>query len=679
MINYNDLKKYDVIFFDIFDTLLFRSVEPEYVKKIWCNYIIKYFELDITMHELYQFRYNFELRLSNLNFDKGFDREFKYNDLICDIFNFLILNKYKISYDLFLEKCIEFELNIEKRVQKLDANIISIIKKLKKNNKKIYCISDMYLSKEMLTDIFSYHKITDLFDDVYVSCELSLNKKTGRLYKHVLEVLSIDPNKCVMIGDNFLSDFEVPNNLGIKAYHLNREEIYSFYSNYVNDNSQEKIYLKFKNILNSSTDNFEHIIFSLYTFIEKLYYNLLRDGKKDVIFLSREGEFLKKLFDIYVSKVYNDKICSNYLVVSRKSTYLPSLKSIESEDFSILFNQYCNMSVYDFLNSLNFTEDEINKIEESVFNDLKTAFDNFINENDDQCLKIEFTMDYKIDSFNKSSVFKKLIECKEFIDVYESRRITQCDNFKRYVKQITSSKDITVVDVGWNGSIQNNIQNILGNSYKINGYYLGLEKRNCIYDDTKKGLVFSNVPVFSDGYKLYNVNRAIYEILLGASHGSANMYKDKEGKIEVELFSKIEETNLYTQVISKIQHDMLETFERLCDLFINGFYDNIKYYKLFNKVHFNMMFKPSLKQLDFFNNIYHYENFGVFDFTTFNQNKKLNIKSRMRQNAKFLLKTSTYFNDTFWPMLKLYNYDMKFAKFLYCNMKKIQFKKSKII
>ena len=36
----NNIKKqHKYLFFDIFDTILSRKVEPEYVKKIWSNYI----------------------------------------------------------------------------------------------------------------------------------------------------------------------------------------------------------------------------------------------------------------------------------------------------------------------------------------------------------------------------------------------------------------------------------------------------------------------------------------------------------------------------------------------------------------------------------------------------------------------------------------------------------------
>lgn len=642
MINYKDLQDFDYVIFDIFDILLFKKVNPEYVKKIWCNHVIKYFDLKINMIDLYQYRCSCESNLINNNLKNDFDVCFKYDDLINHIFSHFVLDNYEIDFDCFLDSCFQIEVDIFKSVIEIDSDIISIIKRLKKNNKKIYFICNSYLSKKMLNYILKDFDI-DLFDDI-VFCEL--------FNYDVFKDLGISFNKCVIVSDK-VYDNDFLNGLEINTFYLDNNKEFCL----DNLKSFDDINKEFKYLFGLPTDNFEHIVFSLYTFIERLYYELLKKGKSEVIFLSREGEFLKKLFDVYVLKIHNKKIVSKYMIVSRKATYLPSLKSIQEEDFSSLLSQYSCISVYDFLKSLNFDEQEIGLIKDSFSFDVFDFYE-------------------KVSCFEKSEIFNKLVKNNKFIKIYESKRCLQNKNFKKYVKQITDSMEISVVDVGWNGSIQDNISNILGDSYSVNGYYLGLEKRDNSFDINKKGLVFSNVPYFSRDYKLYNVNRAIYEILLGASHGSANSYVLDNGEINVQLFSKKEETELYNNVISKIQDSMLNSFSLLCDIFVNGFYDNIKYQKLFNKVYFNMMFNPSRKQIDFFNNIYHYENFGVFEFTTFKSNKSF---SKFKEYIDFFSKFSYYFNDTLWPMLKLCNNDMKIAGILYRNLKRVQFIKSNIL
>lgn len=60
--------------------------------------------------------------------------------------------------------------------------------------------------------------------------------------------------------------------------------------------------------------------FTYFAFIEKSYTKLLKDDVKPVFFLSREGKFLKTLFDLYHDRnryCNNQKIESSYLLVSR--------------------------------------------------------------------------------------------------------------------------------------------------------------------------------------------------------------------------------------------------------------------------------------------------------------------------------------------------------------------------
>jgi len=648
MVEYDKLQDYDFIFLDVFDCLLLDRYGSLSIEKKWCNHIIKYFNLSLNMIVLYDFIIK---KKSSFYNNKMNDCCYRFSDLIDDIYNHFIVDKYDISLDVFKRSCIEIDVNIRKSVYIVDDEYVSLIKKLKSNGKKVYCVSDICISKEMVETVFDFYMINDLFDGIYLSSEVLFGKESGKLYEYVLKQLNVLYDKCVIINClPYCSKFD---KLGVKVVNFESNLIFPVTSKL----SPKQIFKDIKGLASSPTDNFEHVIFSLYIFIERLYFDLLRKGKEEVIFLSREGEFLKKLFDVFTSKINNKKIVSKYMMVSRKSTYLPSLHSINLEKFDSLFAQYPDISVLYFLKSLNFDDSDILRVKESI-----------------NRKSIDTTQfDDKISHFNDSDLFKTIISDDEFIKIYESKRILQRKNFRCYVKQISRNKNFSVVDVGWNGSIQDNIQNILGSSYDVDGYYFGLEKRNRVCDDSKKGLVFSNVPCYSHEYKLYNVNRSIYEILLGASHGSANAYILKDGKIDVELYLRKEEKYLYEHVISKIQDDMLDIFSKICDLLVNGYYDNSKCSGLFNKIHFNMMFNPNKKQIDFFNSMYHYENFGFFEFTTFEKNNKLNFLDKFKNYVIFFTKFYGYFDDVLWPMSKLCNNNMKFAAFIYRNLKRFQF------
>ena len=188
----------------------------------------------------------------------------------------------------------------------------------------------------------------------------------------------------------------------------------------------------------------------------------------------------------------------------------------------------------------------------------------------------------------------------------------------------------------------------------------------------KEGLIFSNVPTPTNNFELYGENRTIYEIILGASHGSANKYKEENSKVIVTTFEKEEEKNIFKNVVSKIQNNMFELFNKMEDLFENEYYDNLKIDKAINRAHFNMLFEPTEDQLKFFNKIYHYENFGVFEFSRFDLKQDLTLKFYIKENLKYVLKRKHFFDDTFWPTLKLYNEKLYVPRFLYKLHKKIK-------
>lgn len=676
-------KKYKNVFFDIFDTIVSRTVQPEYTKKVWANHMVKRCQLNMSMIDLYKKRNRLETSLGEKNSLSGNDWEFKYIDLLTSLYDEI---KTNLTLEEFSKIATEIEIDIESNVQKPDEKVLAEIKKARKEKKKIYCISDMYLSKDMIMQIFKNLKIADYFDDIFISCEYLKNKRSGKLYEVVLKELNAKPEECIMIGDNKHSDYSMPKEKGMEAIHLDRNKNYKKYEKFEQENNPEIVLSNFTNLLQTNTDNFEHSIFTLYEFTEKLYYQLLNDNLDEVFFLSREGEYLKKLFDEYQKHIYGKKIKTNYLLVSRKATYLPSLKPLAQEDFAGLLQQYVYINLKEFLGSLNLSKEEMEEILNSYSADCKTLIKTAeLNENEAKEMKAIIDKDYnqKIIYLYESKILKYLKKNKKFQEIYEHNRKEQSNLFKKYIKGMTKEKRICVVDIGWNGSIQDNIANILGKDYDVTGYLFGLVTRKdpteVAKENNKQGLIFTNVPKVSKNFELFVENRSVFEVLLGASHGSANRYVEKNNKVEVLTFEKKEERDIYVNVISKIQNSMMKTFQEMIKLFANGYYDNKKIVKEINRAHFNMVFYPTEEQLNFFNKIYHYENFGVFEFTEFKLKKKLNLKYYLKENLKYFLKHKAFFYDAFWPVLKLSNEKLYLQKALYIHGKKGKLKRRGVI
>lgn len=645
------------VFFDVFDTIISRNVHPEYVKKIWAKRIGIIFNLNITYEQTYKIRNKLEADICKINEENGSDLEFNYNEFTSQFYNEIIKEDKKledISCEEFSDICAKIEIEVEKSIQEIDKDWLEFVQTIKKKGITIICVSDFYLTKDMLVQLFEYHGILKYIDKVFVSSEYLLTKRSGRLYDMVLDKVNVSSQKVLMVGDNENSDYNMAKEKGIKAYLVDRKSERKYYKEFMkqvsDQNFIESKLLKLDSIYRNKDSYFEQIGFSLFYFIEKLHTTLLKKGAKNVFFLSREGEYLIRLFELY--QKYQgftglQYINAHYFLVSRKSTFLPSLKTLSEENFEILFRQYRNISIYDFLSSLNFEQNDMDEISRMI----------------------QMNLHNKEDEFPTSIAFEKLINCDLFKVIYEKSRIEQNKNFNKYLDlfEVDVNKEgLNIVDVGWKGTIQDNIFRILDKQVAVNGYYLGLVAAGDAKEgNNKEGLIFSGVPYKSQYYDIYNENRALFEIILGASHGSANKYIDKGDFIDVETKHQDEELKLFKEVIQPLQVKIEVLFIKICNVLCKRHFEENDFEYIFARIHAKMIFFPNKKQLKFFNDMYHFENFGVFEFTKFNKKQKVSINQRIINAVKLITKPRQTLESGFWTPVTLENLGLGFLKYMY--------------
>ena len=130
-----------------------------------------------------------------------------------------------------------------------------------------------------------------------------------------------------------------------------------------------------------------------------------------------------------------------YCYVSRKSTFMPSLSHIEDENFERLFRQYINISTYEFLISCGFSNEKIKYIEAFI-------------------PSIDFYK--KTEDFPNSIEFTTLKNSKQFCEMFNEQNDEQKRNFLNYLASINFFDSTSLlVDVGWKGTIQDNISAML--------------------------------------------------------------------------------------------------------------------------------------------------------------------------------------------------------------------------
>lgn len=111
------------------------------------------------------------------------------------------------------------ERELEAEIGCLVANpeIAVVFNRAKDLGKKVAVVSDMYLPKEFLIDSLRRNGL-DGWDIFYVSSDRQKQKWTGALYEDILADTGVPPDKILHIGDNGFSDVKKANEKGIVAY-----------------------------------------------------------------------------------------------------------------------------------------------------------------------------------------------------------------------------------------------------------------------------------------------------------------------------------------------------------------------------------------------------------------------------------------------------------------------------
>ncbi len=635
-------RKYKIYCFDIFDTLIKRKIDPEAGKKIWASELAAVLNTSQSAADVYGIRFEIEAELCKKNSEAGYDLEFRYDDMLGLLYERVSINSGEMSLESFKKLARRMELQVECRVGEACTDTAALLKELKESGKRVICISDFYQPADFLKDLLGHFGMAQYIDKIYASCDYLVTKRSGRLYEKVLGEEKCSPEDMLMTGDNKNSDSAMAENAGIASNWLDRSEFYNVYADYKKKDNESNVVSLIGNIYNAcNRDKYEDLAFSLYGFTKRLYDHLTFHNIRNVFFLSREGEFMKKLFDLYQEEQAPNKVSqikSHYLMVSRKATLMPSLKPLDEEDFFTIFRQYINISLYDFMSSLGLDEN----VQESI------------------AKRLEVNLYDRVIDLPRNELFKKLLDDELFQSTYEEHRMKQRDNFGRYLDSFGVDFDkesLTLVDVGWKGTIQDNIFNFFDKKREINGIYLGLVA-NSLEDplNKKTGLLFDCITdnEITKFFNVYNENRSVFEVMLGASHGSANAYvENEEGRITVETSEKKEERELFRTTIKPMQDGIFETFAKIGKVVGAYAIDSKKLIETITDIHAKMVFMPTDRQIDLFHNIYHYENFGVFEFTSFKTAGKVGIAKKIKNCQHFLLHKKDFFKSSFWPAITI--------------------------
>ncbi|MGY8523769.1 HAD family hydrolase [Paracidovorax citrulli] len=633
---------------DYFDTLVSRTVHPEDVKRLWAERIVHALDLGLDEGQMYARRAQVERTLCQANASCGKDPEFDVHACYDALWEGL--PACRPSREVFRKLALELEVSIECSVQQLDEPLVAWLRQQREAGRRVVLVSDFYLHSQAFCRMLRFHGIEDLFEAVFVSADTLTTKRSGRAFPEILRWAGVAPQQAVMIGDNPEADVNQPRNQGMHAVLLDRSERHAEYQRMAAVSADRGVCERaLTDIVSRDEGPFAELSLTLFTFTERLYWHLLGKGVRDVFFLAREGQLLMAMFDRYQrTRVPTPEVTirAHYLEVSRRSTFLPSLGPLDEEDFDTLFRQYRRISVEEFLLNLGL---------ESLLPTLQG-----------ELAQRGETIDLRQreDDLPTSDIYRRLLANQTFRDAYESARsegrralLAYLDNFP--LQQ--PAQTLALVDVGWKGTIQDNLYRLMRHAHAelerplldIDGYYLGLVAHgNAGPHNRKHGLLFSVQDGATPRYRIFNENRALFEVMLGADHGSARGYRLRPDGTGEPVRGEFSEQSLFESQVRPAQQRMMESFARIDALLAHRYYGADWLADFAARLHARMVFAPAVSEIDWFTGVYHVENFGVFERSEFRcrQQERARLLDQMRF-AWGLFRLRGRMDLGFWPWL----------------------------
>ncbi len=197
------LMKYDVISFDVFDTLLLRPFrKPSDLLMLVGQ------KLDIMDYCSIRLQAEEDARKYNM-LTRG-NREVTLEEIYANVEKQTGVPK---------EYGMQAELETEFGLCKANPYMQRVYRLVKHQKKKVIALSDMYLCKDTMGELLAANGYGDL-DDILVSCDYNVSKAQGGLYDILISRHGKEPGrKIIHIGDNARTDIERAREKGLEAYH----------------------------------------------------------------------------------------------------------------------------------------------------------------------------------------------------------------------------------------------------------------------------------------------------------------------------------------------------------------------------------------------------------------------------------------------------------------------------
>ena len=201
-----EIDQHDVISFDAFDTLLMRkALDPKTVFELMEAF---YYE----KYALLKYKISANDRLTS---EDELYKEGKH-PILADIYDRLRRSKADLS-EMQISEMIDYEICLECKMMVQREELHRAFDYAISKRKKVYIVSDMYMTKTMI-DLFLSKWGIKGYMDILVSCDYGCNKGSGELFEELKKVTKT--GNVLHIGDNYEADAQGAKKAKIDSFHI---------------------------------------------------------------------------------------------------------------------------------------------------------------------------------------------------------------------------------------------------------------------------------------------------------------------------------------------------------------------------------------------------------------------------------------------------------------------------
>lgn len=528
---YSRIHEYDIVSFDVFDTLLLRNVvQPVDIFKL----------VEIEFNRQFSDKLSFyDLRIkAEIQARANSDHE---DILLDDIYHYVQL---ELGEDI-ATRLIQLEIETEKRFLVANEEIRQVYEHAKSMGKTIYIISDMYLPEYVIEEFLHSNGIFG-YNQLFVSGQRKVTKATGSMYDYIREHENLDTDKrWVHIGDNEISDYKIPLEHGIESIHYIKpiDKLPAQNIRTIGDSIVHALKVN-ANYALKDKDYWYQFGFNIagQLFIGLMFWlaEQIR-GKDNIYFLARDGYIPYELYKIL--REYDSDLPEGYYLIASRRAYI-----------------YAQLHEYDLDYALDILTAHNPLLGQRLM--VREILDNIGLQPDkyqDKLATYRLNLDSVLDEGTITNV-------KEFLTSIWDDIVSQLINERKCLMKYFDSMDIAeydqihIFDIGWRGSTHLALQRLVNKP--VTGYYLGTTKN--IFEEIRQrsfGYAFDKGSPRKFNNWIFDYIM-IFELVFSAPHGSLIKFENV-GNGEVRpVLKNVEKNDKIYECINKIKEGVIDLFNR---------------------------------------------------------------------------------------------------------------------